>query len=82
MRTLPENYKLCRLKQIPWLIPISQILVNTDDTQHGAGVVLVTTDLGRLYHVNHHQLNMCSKLGSRQKLSSVPHLMIYSEVVG
>jgi len=58
------------------------VLFDIDNTQHGAGVVLVTADLCRLYHVNYHQLNMYSKLGSRQKLSSVPHLMIYSEVVG
>jgi len=29
-----------------------------------------------------HQLNMYSKFGSRQKLSSALRLMIYSEVVG
>jgi len=50
---------------------------DSDDIQHGAGVLLVTADLFRLYRVN-----MYSKFGSRQKLSSVPRLMVYSEVVG
>ena len=58
------------------------VLFDIDDTQHGAGVLWATTDLCRLYRVNYYQLNMYSKLGSRQELSSVPHLMIYSEVVG
>ena len=33
-------------------------LFDSDDIQHGAGVLLVTADLFRLYRVNYHQLNM------------------------
>jgi len=36
-------------------------LFDSDDIQHGAGVLLVTADLFRLYRVNYHQLNMYSK---------------------
>lgn len=56
------------------------VLYDIDVTQHGAGVLLVTADLHRLYHVNYHQLNMYRKFGSGQKLFSVPCFMIYSAV--
>ena len=60
----------------------SIVLYDIDDIQNRAGVLLVTADLRRLYHVNYHQLNMYSKFGSGQKLSSVTRLMIYSAVMG
>jgi len=41
-------------------------LFDSDDIQHGAGVLLVTADLFRLYDINYHQLNMYSKFGRRQ----------------
>jgi len=43
------------------------------DIQGGAGLLVVIADSCKLYNVKYHQLNMYSKFGSGQSLSSRAH---------
>ena len=45
-------------------------LLDVVDFRHPAGVLLVTADSCRWFHVQYHELNVYRKFGCRQKLSS------------